>query len=188
MIGVLALQGAFREHICMLKNIGAKTCEVKYASQFDNIDALIIPGGESSVIGLIAKNNELIQAIQEFHKRGKPIWGTCAGMIFLSKDIYECPEQPTLGLINCQVKRNHYGSQKHSSIVELSFPDTIGKGTFKAVLIRAPIIKKIYDDSEILVSYNDDILAIRNKNILCTSFHPELTSDPAWHQYFLSFL
>lgn len=190
-IGVLSLQGAFQEHINMLQKLNVEAYQIKYAKQLDTIDGLIIPGGESSVIALLAEKNDLIKSIQNFYDEGKSIWGTCAGLIFLCKEIFNCPDQQTLGILDCQIKRNYYGPQIESSIKMLNYPTKFIKfnkdDKFEAVLIRAPGISAIYDNSiEILLKDEDIILAVQKDNILGTSFHPELTNNSSWHEYFIS--
>lgn len=183
-IGVLALQGAFREHIEALHKLGAETVEVRLPEQLNNIDGLIIPGGESTAIGKLAVKYGLQEAISKFAQSGKPVYGTCAGMIMLSNDVGR--DQPLLGLMNIKVERNAFGRQLDSFETDLDIP-ALGKEPFPAVFIRAPRIESTGDGVEILSRLdNDTIVAARQKNMIVTAFHPELTDDLRWHKYFLS--
>ena len=187
-IGVLALQGDFAEHITMLKKIGVETAEVRLPKHLDGLDGLIIPGGESTTIGKLAVAYDLIEPLKTFGQR-HAIWGTCAGAIFISKDIGR--DQPLLGLMDIKVERNAFGRQIDSFETDLDIPE-LKKATgttedYHAVFIRAPIIESVNGDAKILASIPDGrIVAAQQGNLLATSFHPELTNDIRFHEYFLS--
>jgi len=187
-IGVLALQGDFAEHIVMLKSLGLGTAEVRLAEQLNGLDGLIIPGGESTTIGKLATDYGLIEPLREFGQQ-HAIWGTCAGAIFLSKDVSR--KQPLLGLMDIKVARNAFGRQVDSFEADLDITElkqaTGTNEAFHAVFIRAPIIESVSGDAKILASLPDGrIVAAQQKHFLATSFHPELTGDTRFHQYFLS--
>ena len=187
-IGVLALQGDFEEHINMLKNLGVETAEVRLDEHLNGIDGLIIPGGESTTIGKLATDFGLMEPLRTFGQR-HAIWGTCAGAIFLSKDVSR--EQPLLGLMDIKVARNAFGRQVDSFEAELDISKlkqvTSTDEAFHAVFIRAPIIESVSGDAKILASLPDGrIVAAQQANLLATSFHPELSGDNRFHKYFLS--
>ena len=187
-IGVLALQGDFAEHIVMLKKLGAETAEVRLPKHLDGLDGLIIPGGESTTIGKLMVIYGLLEAIRDFGQ-GHAIWGTCAGAILLSKDARR--EQPLLELMDITVERNAFGRQVDSFEAALNV-DMVKKATasdepFHAVFIRAPIIESVAADTEVICALDDGrIVAAQQGKLLATSFHPELTGDTRFHQYFLS--
>lgn len=186
-IGVLALQGDFEEHISILKEIGVEVCEVRLASDLDSIDGLIIPGGESTTIGKLAEDFELIEPLKEFG-REKPIWGTCAGAIFISKDAHR--QQPLLSLMDITVERNAFGRQVASFETEIDVPilETIDgeQRPFRAIFIRAPMIDSVGNSVDILAELEDgSIVAAQQENLLATAFHPELTGDDRFHRYFI---
>ena len=187
-IGVLALQGDFAEHIVMLKKLGAETAEVRLPKHLDDLDGLIIPGGESTTIGKLMVIYGLLEAIREFGQ-GHAIWGTCAGAILLSKDARR--EQPLLELMDITVERNAFGRQTDSFEAALDV-DVVKKATasdapFHAVFIRAPIIESVAADAEVICTLDDGrIVAAQQGKWLATSFHPELTGDTRFHEYFLS--
>ena len=187
-IGVLALQGDFAEHIVMLKSLGVESVEVRLAEQLNDLDGLIIPGGESTTIGKLATDFSLMEPLRIFGQR-HAIWGTCAGAILLSKDVSR--EQPLLGLMDIRVARNAFGRQVDSFEADLDVPDlkqaTGTEEAFHAVFIRAPIIESVSGDAKILASLPDGrIVAAQQGHFLATSFHPELTGDVRFHRYFLS--
>ena len=187
-IGVLALQGDFAEHIVMLKKLGAETAEVRLPAHLEGLDGLIIPGGESTTIGKLMVAYDLLEAIRDFGQ-GHAIWGTCAGAILLSKDARR--DQPLLGLMDITVERNAFGRQVDSFEAALDV-DVVKKATendapFHAVFIRAPIIESVSADAEVICALEDGrIVAAQQGHLLATSFHPELTGDTRFHQYFLS--
>jgi 5'-phosphate synthase pdxT subunit len=187
-IGVLALQGDFAEHIVMLKRLGAESMEVRLPKQLDKLDGLIIPGGESTTIGKLANDFGLMEPLREFGK-SHAIWGTCAGAIFLSKDVSR--HQPLLGLMNIKVARNAFGRQVDSFEANLDIAELKqATGTthpYHAVFIRAPIIESVHGKAKVLSNLEDGrIVAAQEGHLLATSFHPELTSDTRFHEYFLS--
>lgn len=186
-IGVLALQGDFIEHIHMLSGMGVKTVEVRLPNELDQLDGLIMPGGESTTIGKLAVAYGLIDALGEFGQ-SKPIWGTCAGAILLARDIHR--PQPLLGLMDIVIARNAFGRQVDSFITPVEVPalSILGKDNppFPAVFIRAPIIESFSGDTKVLATLADGrIVAARQKHLLATSFHPELTGDDRFHRYFV---
>ena len=184
-IGVLALQGDFSEHVVMLESLGAAARLVKLPQHLDGLDGLIIPGGESTTIGKLATAYNLMAPLREFGE-SHAIWGTCAGAIFLSKDAQRT--QPLLGLMDIQVERNAFGRQVASFEIDLSAP-FLEEGEdrpYHAVFIRAPLIKSVNGEAETLLALPDGrIVAARQGHLLVTSFHPELTADTRFHQYFL---
>lgn len=182
-IGVLALQGAFIEHVQILRSLDVDAVEVRKPGQLRDLDGLIIPGGESTTFGKLAVEYGLIEPIRALCNAGKPVWGTCAGMIFLAKDVGR--KQPVLGVMDIQVQRNAFGRQVDSFEVDLDIP-ALGKGPFHAVFIRAPLIESVGKGVEVLAKLEDGtIVAARHGNLLATSFHPELTKDTRFHRYFL---
>jgi pyridoxal 5'-phosphate synthase pdxT subunit len=187
-IGVLALQGDFAEHIAMLKQLGVDALEVRLPEQLNGLDGLIIPGGESTTIGKLAVAYHLMDPLKEFGQR-HAIWGTCAGAIFLSKDVRR--DQPLLGLMDIKVERNAFGRQVDSFEEELDVPElkaaTNSKEDYHAIFIRAPIIEAVSGNAKVLASVPDGrIVAAQQGHLLATSFHPELTNDTRFHEYFLS--
>ncbi len=185
-IGVLALQGDFAEHQVMLEALGAEVVQVRLASQLEDLNGLIIPGGESTTIGKLATDFGLMEPLRAFGRQ-HAIWGTCAGAIFLSKDARR--KQPLLELMDIVVERNAFGRQVDSFEVDLKISDVSAKGSdvpYHAVFIRAPLIESVGKGVEILSTLEDGrIVAARQGNLLATSFHPELTRDDRFHRYFL---
>jgi 5'-phosphate synthase pdxT subunit len=185
MIGILALQGDFIEHFTILKTLGVTPRLVKLPHELDGLDGLIIPGGESTTIGKLAVTYQLIDPLQTFGRQ-HAIWGTCAGAIFLSRDVQR--DQPLLNLMDIQVERNAFGRQVDSFEIDLPAPfikdgDAI---PYHAVFIRAPIIKSVSGEAQVLLTLPDGrIVAAQQGKLLATSFHPELTADSRFHQYFL---
>ena len=181
-VGVLALQGAFIEHEKMLRGLGVEPVQVRLPGQLGDLDALIIPGGESTTIGKLATEYGLIEPLRQFASE-KPTWGTCAGMIFLAKDIGS-DRQPLLGLMDIKVNRNAFGRQIDSFETNLSI-----KGLdepFHAVFIRAPLVTETTPGVDVLATLDDGrIVAVREGHMLATAFHPELTGDDRLHAYFL---
>ena len=180
-IGVLALQGDFKEHIEMLKRCNIDAVSVRLPDELENVDGLIIPGGESTTIGNLMQRHGLDKEIIRKYKEGMAIYGTCAGAILLSKDIIGS-EQPRLNLLDVSVKRNDYGRQIDSFETELSI-EKIGK--FKGIFIRAPVIEKIHNGVKVLSKFNNKPVLIQKNNILASTFHPELTNDKRVHEYFV---
>ena len=186
--GVLALQGDFAEHVSMLRRLKVESAEVRLPEHLQGLDALIIPGGESTTIGKLSKDFGLLEPLRQFGQR-RAIWGTCAGAIFLSRDARR--EQPLLGLMDITVQRNAFGRQVDSFEADLDVPElktTTGDAKpFHAVFIRAPIIESVSGTARVLATTPDDrIVAAQQGHLLATSFHPELTGDTRFHEYFLS--
>ena len=180
-IGILALQGAFIEHEEAISCCGHIPLEVRTKEDLHEVDALIIPGGESTTIGKILVKFGLEEEIKKRYDEGMPIWGTCAGMILLAKEIAEI-DQPRLGLMDIRVRRNGFGRQVESFETDL---DIKGLGKAKGVFIRAPFVEKVWDQAEVLATFEDRIVMVRQNKLLATAFHPELTSDLTIHKYFI---
>jgi 5'-phosphate synthase pdxT subunit len=186
-VGVLALQGSFQEHLAVLEGIGVQTVEVRLPKQVHDLDGIIIPGGESTTIGKLAVDFNLLEPLRDFGKK-KAIWGTCAGAIFLSKDAHR--NQPLLELMDITVDRNAFGRQIASFETELDIPDLeVISSTltpFPGIFIRAPLITAVEGEAESLAKLPDGrIVAARQGYLLATAFHPELTDDDRIHRYFL---
>ncbi|CAN1826354.1 Probable pyridoxal 5'-phosphate synthase subunit PDX2 [Linum perenne] len=214
-VGVLALQGSFNEHISALGRLGVKGMEIRKPEQLQNVSSLIIPGGESTTMAKLAEFHNLFPALREFVKMGKPVWGTCAGLIFLAEKAVgqKTGGQELVGGLDCTVHRNYFGSQIQSFEAELSVPKILsgegGPETFRGVFIRAPAILEVGPAVEVLAEYpipstnvlysssavqiqeenaapeKKVVVAVKQGNILGTAFHPELTADTRWHSYFL---
>lgn len=192
-IGVLALQGAFSEHVKALRSLGVNASEVRLPAQLDSLDGLIIPGGESTTIGKLAVQYKLIEPLREFSQT-HAIWGTCAGAIFLSKDARR--EQPLLSLMDITVQRNAFGRQIDSFEIDLDVPALAQNGhgnarPFHAIFIRAPLIESVGPGVDVLAKISEGksagaIVAAQQGRLLATSFHPELTTDFRFHQYFVN--
>jgi 5'-phosphate synthase pdxT subunit len=186
-IGVLALQGDFREHCACLRQLGVQAVEVRLPAQLPDLDGLIIPGGESTTIGKLAVAFGLIEPLRAFGA-SHAIWGTCAGAIFLSKDARR--DQPLLGLMDITVERNAFGPQVNSFETDLEVPALrllgSANGLFPAVFIRAPLIEAVHGAAHPLARLPDGrIVAAQEGRWLATSFHPELTGDDRFHRYFI---
>jgi len=182
-IGVLALQGAFIEHEKKLRALGAETIEVRLPEDLQGLDGLVIPGGESTTIGKLAVEYGLIEPLRQF-AQDKPTWGTCAGMIFLAKDI-GVDRQPILGLMDIHVSRNAFGRQVDSFEVDLPV-SVLGDEPLHAVFIRAPLVTQTDAGVDVLARLPDGrIVAVQQGHLLATAFHPELTADNRLHQYFM---
>ncbi len=187
-IGVLALQGDFAEHIVMLRRMGVEATDVRLPAQLEELDGLIIPGGESTTIGKLAVDFGLLEPLRQFGRQ-KAIWGTCAGAIFLSRDAHR--RQPLLGLMDITVERNAFGRQVASFEVDLEVPAlqqvSPDERPFHAVFIRAPLIESVQGGAQVLARLDDGrIVAARQGHLLATAFHPELTGDDRFHRYFLT--
>jgi len=186
-VGVLALQGSFLEHIDILRRIGVQTAEVRLPGQLEDLDGLIIPGGESTTIGKLAVDYGLLEPLKKFGKE-KAIWGTCAGAILLSKDAHR--SQPLLELMDITVERNAFGRQIASFETDLDIPalESISPESkpFHGIFIRAPLIASVEEDGKILSSLPDGrVVAAQQGHLLATAFHPELTDDDRVHRYFV---
>ena len=184
-IGVLALQGDFKEHARMLREIGAEPVEVRRADQLRDLDGLIIPGGESTAIGKLMVSYNLLEPLRELVESGRPVWGTCAGLILLARDIGGM-RQPLIGALDVKVQRNAFGRQLDSFETDIPVPE-LGDAPLHAVFIRAPLVESVGPDVQVLGRLEDGtVVAVRQGNLLGTSFHPELTGDPRFHLYFLN--
>ncbi|CAN6439382.1 unnamed protein product [Victoria cruziana] len=214
-IGVLALQGSFNEHITALNKIGVKGVEIRKPEQLEHVRALIIPGGESTTMAKLAEYHNLFPALRSFIKSGKPVWGTCAGLIFLADRAVgqKLGGQELVGGLDCLVHRNFFGSQIQSFEAELPVPAIAekegGPPSFRGIFIRAPAILEAGPSVEVLADYpvpikqiakiasgsqteqeqnnaeGKVIVAVKQGNLLATAFHPELTADTRWHSFFL---
>ncbi|GFQ04069.1 pyridoxal biosynthesis protein pdx2 [Phtheirospermum japonicum] len=217
-VGVLALQGSFNEHIAALKRVGVKGVEVRKPEQLESVRALIIPGGESTTMAKLAEYHNLFPALRDFVKTGKPVWGTCAGLIFLADKAIgqKIGGQELIGGLDCTVHRNFFGSQIQSFVAEVPVPEIVAKeggpSNFLGVFIRAPGILEVGPQVQVLAQVsapNDQktksdaagesieenagsekkvIVAVKQGNLLATAFHPELTADTRWHSYFLKMI
>ncbi|WP_336790928.1 pyridoxal 5'-phosphate synthase glutaminase subunit PdxT [Paenibacillus sp. MMO-177] len=181
-IGVLALQGAVAEHIRSLEAAGAEAVAVKRIEELAELDGIVIPGGESTTIGKLIRKYDFLEALQEFSKQGKPLFGTCAGLIILANKI-EGQDDAHLQLMDMVVARNAFGRQRES--FETDLPIQGIDEPIRAVFIRAPLIKEVGSSVEVLSVYNDEIVAARQGHLLACSFHPELTDDYRLHAYFV---
>lgn len=184
-IGVLALQGAVAEHIRMITLAGAEGVVIKRPAQLEEIDGIIIPGGESTTIGKLMRTYGFIDALRQFSVQGKPIFGTCAGLIVIATQI-EGQHEAHLELMNMRVARNAFGRQRES--FEADLPIKGVEETVRAVFIRAPIILEVGAEVEVLSEYQGQIVAARQGHLLAASFHPELTDDFRMHAYFLKMI
>lgn len=183
-VGVLGVQGSVKEHMDKLKLIkGIEAVEAKDRDTILTLDALIIPGGESTAIGKILVDFGLKDAILKLNERKVPIWGTCAGMILMAKHIVN-DERIHLGIMDITVRRNAYGSQIDSFKTRLMIP-AVSENEIEAVFIRAPYIENVGDSVRILAKYEGKIVAAQQDNLLATAFHPELTDDLSFYKYFL---
>jgi 5'-phosphate synthase pdxT subunit len=184
-IGVLALQGAFVEHIAVLRKLGVEAVEVRLPEQLEGLDGLIIPGGESTTFTILMKAYHFADAIISLAKNNFPIFGTCAGMIVLANGVTNNGGVEPVGAMSIKVKRNAFGRQVDSFEAQLSIPK-LGKKPFPGVFIRAPRIESTGRNVEVLAKLdNGTIVAARQGKLLVTSFHPELTDDTRFHKYFL---
>jgi 5'-phosphate synthase pdxT subunit len=181
-IGVLALQGDFREHAEILRGLGVEPVEVRDVEDLKDLAGLIVPGGESTTIGKMLVSSGLLDGIRSFFYKGGPVWGTCAGMV-LAASATTGPRQPLLGLMNALVERNGFGRQVHSFETDLEVEGF--EEPFTGVFIRAPFFEDVGPGVEVLSRVGDRVVAARGENILVTAFHPELTDDARFHEYFL---
>lgn len=182
-IGVLALQGAFAEHCRALEALGCTACEVRRVEELEDLDGLIIPGGESTTIGSLLVKWGLMEALKEKIIAGLPVYGTCAGLILLAKEIAGSA-QPRLGVMDIQVLRNGYGRQVDSFEADLDIA-VLGPEPFVGVFIRAPIIQEVGPGVEVLAEWEGYPVLVRQGKLLASTFHPELTNDLRLHRYFL---
>jgi 5'-phosphate synthase pdxT subunit len=182
-VGVLALQGAFREHIRMLTSLGAEAVEIRLPAELDEVDGLVIPGGESTTMRKLMADYRFVDTVKEFAASGRPIFGTCAGCIVMAERI-DGRRQDLLNLIDIDVERNAYGRQLESREADIAGA-ALGEEPFHAVFIRAPRILGIGPGVEDLARYRETVVLARQKNILVATFHPELTGDSRIHGLFL---
>ncbi len=185
-IGVLALQGDFAEHIAVLERIGVGARPVRLPGDMEGLDGLILPGGESTTIGKLARTYGLVEPIRLLARSGRPLWGTCAGMVLLARSaVGGAADQPLLGLMDATVVRNGFGRQVDSFETDLEVP-VLGPPPFRGVFIRAPYLQEWGAEVEVLARLEDGTaVAARQGNLLVTAFHPELTDDDRFHRYFL---
>ena len=181
-IGVLALQGDVREHVEILKKLGVEPVEVRGAEDLADLTGLIVPGGESTAIGNLMVDSGLLDGVRSFFYKGGPVWGTCAGMV-LAASATTGPRQPLLGLMNALVERNGFGRQVHSFEKELEIEGV--DEPFVGVFIRAPFFEDVGPGVEVMGKVDGRIVAAKGENILVTAFHPELTDDTRFHEYFI---
>lgn len=186
-IGVLALQGDFREHIRALEGLGAEAHPVRLPSDLQDIDGLVIPGGESTVMGKLMAEYGLAQPLRALIDRGMPVWGTCAGLILLSRETDNAMAgQPLLAAMDIRTRRNAFGPQRASFEADIRVP-ALGDEPFHAVFIRGPVIESVGDGVETLAQLDDGtIVAVRQGHLMGTAFHPEVTRDSRFHAYFLA--
>lgn len=186
-VGVLALQGDFREHLAVVSALGATGRPIRRASELDEIDGLIIPGGESTVIDKLSRNFGLAEPVKAAIGKGLPVYGTCAGLIMLSNTVLDSVEgQQSFGGFDIAVRRNAFGSQLDSFETDLDVP-VLGDPPMHAVFIRAPVVESNGESVSVLAALDDGrIVAVEQENLLGTSFHPEVTGDTRFHKYFLS--
>jgi len=182
-IGVLALQGAFREHRWMLEKLGVEGVEIRKTEELDEIDGLIIPGGESTTMGKLLNDFKIMEPLREKMAKGFPVYGTCAGMILLCDEILGS-EQPRIGGIDAKVRRNAYGRQLESFEADFLVKE-MGDQPFRAVFIRAPYIESVGEKVDVMAVVQDHIVVAKQGNLLVSAFHPELTEDSRIHEYFL---
>jgi len=183
-VGVLALQGAFREHIVSLEALGVRAVAVRLTDQLSDCDGLIIPGGESTAIGKLMETYGFYDAVARRHEEGMAIWGTCAGAILIARNVLDAlPGQRTLGLMDITIRRNAYGRQVDSFEALLDVDGL--REPFTGVFIRAPWIETVGDGVEVLSRHDGRIVATRQGDLMATSFHPELTGDPRIHRLFV---
>lgn len=181
-IGILALQGAFQEHKNILDSLNVNNSLIKTKEQLKDIDGIILPGGESTAMGKLLRDFDILEPLKEKIKNGFPVFGTCSGMILLAEKISNS-DVVHLGVMGIEVKRNAYGRQLGSFETLGDFKGIDKK--VKMVFIRAPYVENIKEGAEILSVVNGNITAVREKNMLAVSFHPELTDDTSVHEYFL---
>lgn len=183
-IGVLALQGAFREHVYAIEALDARATAIRLPAQLAEVDGLIIPGGESTAISKLMVSYGFHEPIARRHSEGMAVWGTCAGAILVAKTVIDgIADQQGLELMDVEVRRNAYGRQVDSFEVDLDFAH-IG-AAYRGIFIRAPWLESVGDDVEVLAEHDGHICAAREGRLMATTFHPELSGDPRVHRYFI---
>lgn len=188
-IGVLAIQGDVQEHITSLTACGVEAAPVKTRTGIESVDGLVIPGGESTTMSILAIKNDLFAPLRTLRAQGMPMYGSCAGLIMLSDQISDGrPDQETIGGLNIVAQRNAFGRQVDSFEIDVDMP-ALGETPFHAVFIRAPLVSSVGEGVSVLASLDSNhesrVVAVRQNNLLATSFHPELTSDNRIHQFFV---
>ena len=187
-IGILAFQGDFREHALAVERLGAESRLVRLPRDLDGVDALILPGGESTVMGKLMTSYDVVEPLRKLLAEGIPAWGTCAGMILLSRETDNAlAGQPLLASINMRTRRNAFGAQRESFETTLNIP-AIGPEPYHAVFIRGPAVEWVGAGVEVLARIDapePNIVAVRQNLLLATAFHPEVTEDLRFHEYFL---
>lgn len=181
-VGVVGIQGDFAKHVVAVERAGGKPSLIRTPEELGEVDRVIIPGGESTTVGLLMQRFGLGPALIERARAGMPVWGTCMGLILLAARI-RGSEQYRLGLLDVEVERNAFGAQVHSFEDDVSFG---GLGAVRGVFIRAPVVTEHGDEIEVLARYEDRIVGVRGGRIVGTSFHPELTDDIRIHEWFLT--
>ncbi|MFA0757777.1 MAG: hypothetical protein NOOUEUKL_000429 [Candidatus Fervidibacter sp.] len=182
-IGVLAIQGDFAEHMAMLQRLGVEAVKVRLTQDLEEIDGIILPGGESTTLGIVGTRYGVLEALRERLKAGLPAFGTCAGAIVLARTILES-DQPRIGILDIVVNRNAYGRQKDSFEALIRVPK-LGDPPLRGVFIRAPIIEAVGKGVEVLAELDGKPVLVQQGRILASTFHPELTDDTRIHEYFL---
>lgn len=187
-IGILALQGDFREHAWAVEQLGAESRLVRLPRDLEGVDALILPGGESTVMGKLMVAYDVVEPLRKLLAQGTPAWGTCAGMILLSRETDNAlAGQPLLASINMRTRRNAFGAQRESFETTLDIP-ALGAEPYHTVFIRGPIVERVGEEVEVLARIaapEPNIVAVRQNHLLATAFHPEVTGDLRFHKYFL---
>ena len=196
-VGVLAYQGGVYEHKFMLEKamekqkVSGKVVLVKKIHELKDVDGIVIPGGESTTIGKLAKRMGVLNALREYIRKGLPAFGTCAGAIMLAKNVRDrvvgVIEQPLLGVMDIEVVRNYYGRQRESFEIDLKV-EKLGDKPFRGVFIRAPAIVNVWNDTIPLAKLDNVVVAALQKHMLATTFHPELTNDTRFHELFISII
>lgn len=185
LVGVLALQGAFWAHELALSESGAHTRLVRNSHDLDGLEALVLPGGESTTMSMLLETSALFDPICKLVGDGLPVFGTCAGMILLANKVHDArPDQKSFAAINIDVRRNAYGTQVDSFEADIQVASL--KTPFHAMFIRAPQVVRVADTVEVLATFGDDVVLARENNVMVASFHPELTPDTRIHQMFLA--
>lgn len=185
-VGVLALQGDYEAHAKMLDRLGVRASLIRTVQELNAVDALILPGGESTTVGKLMARVGLDEAIRERASQGMPVYGTCAGMILMAKEI-EGTEQPCLELMDITVARNAFGRQVDSFEADIPIPE-IGETPVRGVFIRAPYVTQTEPTVRVLARFQDKVVAVRQSNLLASAFHPELTDDSRIHSYFVQMI